>query len=169
MSTQLNNIFAAILIAGITAMMGGFIASLAYHPQELKEDAYPIEAAEGDAGASASAVVATAEPIADLMAGADVAHGEKLSKLCAACHTFDVGGANRVGPNLAGIVGKKPGQVAGFAYSDAIKAKGGTWTVDDLNAYLWNPKKTLPGNKMAFAGLKKPEDRAAIIKWMQTK
>lgn len=170
MSPKLNNAFAALLIAGIVAMMAGFVSSIVFHSEPLEQEAYPIAAAEGGAGAEvAGAAPAEAEPIGDLMAAADVTQGEKLSKMCAACHTFDKGGANRVGPNLAGIVGAKHAHMPDFAYSDAMKASGGNWSVEELNKFLWNPKKTIPGTKMAFAGLKKPEDRAAVIKFLQTK
>jgi cytochrome c len=110
-----------------------------------------------------------AEPIDELMATADIAQGEKLAKVCAACHTFDKGGANRVGPNMWGIVGAKHAHIDGFAYSDALKAKSAeVWDVEALNQFLWNPKKAIPGTKMGYAGMKKPEDRAALIKWLET-
>lgn len=170
MSPQMNNVFAALLIAGIVAMLSGFISHVIYHPHVPEEDAYPVEvvevAAAGDAGAAAPA---TAEPITDLLATADVAKGEKLFKVCAACHTIDAGGANRVGPNLHGIIGAKHAHAAGFAYSDAIKAKAGeTWTVDALNQFIWNPKKAIAGTKMGYAGMKKAEDRAALVKYLQS-
>jgi cytochrome c len=169
MSPQLNNIFAAVLVAGIIAMLAGFIAKTVYHPHKLEAEAYPIEVAEVPAAGGAAAAPATAEPIGDLLAAADPAAGEKLFKVCAACHTIDAGGANRIGPNLHGIVGTTHAHAAGFAYSEAMKAKAGTpWTVEELNAFIWNPKKTLPGTKMAYAGMKKPEDRAALIKFLQS-
>ncbi len=167
MSPQMNNVFAALLIAGIVAMMSGFISHVVYHPHIPAEDAYPVEVVEVAAG-GADAAPAVAEPIGDLMATADIAKGEKLFKVCAACHTIDAGGANRVGPNLHGVVGGKHAHMAGFAYSDAMKAKAGeTWTVDALNEFIWNPKKTIAGTKMSFAGMKKAEDRAALIKYLQ--
>lgn len=171
MSPKANNIFAALLIAGIVAMLSGFVSHTLYHPHELEEQAFPIEVADAPAaGGGAAAAPAEAEPVTDLLAAADPAHGEKLSKVCAACHTFDQGGKNGVGPNLAGIVGSKHAHMGDFAYSDAMKEHAGeTWTVDQLNAFLWNPKKTIPGTKMSYAGMKKPEDRAALIKWLQTK
>jgi cytochrome c len=168
MNMEFNKLFAAVLVAGIIAMLAGFIASHAYMPEKLKENAYPIEVTEVVGGGEAAAP-AGPEPVGDLLASADVAHGEKLSKVCAACHTFDNGGANRVGPNLWNVVGGKHAHAVGFAYSDAMKAKAGeVWTVEALNEFLWNPRKALPGTKMVYAGMKKPEDRAAMIKYLES-
>lgn len=169
MNMEQNKILAAILVAGIVSMLAWFVSYSVYHPKDLEQDAYPIAVADAPAAGGVAAAPATAEPIDDLMASADVAQGEKIAKVCAACHTFDAGGANKVGPNLAGTMGKAKAGHAGFSYSDAMKAKGGTWTVADMNEFLWNPKKFVPGTKMAFAGLKKPEDRAAVIKYLQSK
>ena len=170
MNIENNKIFAAILVAGIAAMSAGMISEGLVKPKKLSENAYKIEVTEtADTGAGAPAAPAVAEPIDALMATADVAQGEKLAKVCAACHTFDQGGANRVGPNMWGIVGLKHAHAEGFAYSDALKAKSGEiWTVEALNQFLWNPKKAIPGTKMGYAGMKKPEDRAALIKWLET-
>ena len=166
---ETNKIFAAVLLAGIIAMLSGFIAHKAVHPEQLAENAYKIEviATASAAAGAAPAAAATAEPIKDLLAKADPAQGEKVSKVCSSCHTFGKGEPNRVGPNLAGIIGRARGTAAGFAYSDAMKAKGGSWDTDSINEFLWSPKAFVPGTKMGFAGLKKPEDRAALIKWLQ--
>lgn len=160
-----NKLLAAILVAGIIAMLAGFVSHLLVAPEKLTENAYKIEGAEPATVASAAAA---AEPIQDLLASADPAQGEKISKMCSSCHTFGAGEPNRVGPNLHGIIGKSLASVSGFAYSDALKKKGGAWDKDHLNAFLWSPQKTIPGTKMSFAGLKKPEDRAALIKWLST-
>lgn len=170
MNMEFNKIFAAILLAGIVAMLAGFVSGITYHPQVLKENAFPIEVAEATAGAAGEAAAPKGpEPIEDLIASADIAHGEKLSKVCAACHTFDAGGPARVGPNLHGIIGAKHAHMAGFAYSDAMKAKSGeVWTREAINEFLWNPKKALPGTKMVYAGMKKPEDRAAMVKYLES-
>eukprot|EP01065_Artemidia_motanka_P041800 TRINITY_DN546_c0_g1_i1.p2 TRINITY_DN546_c0_g1~~TRINITY_DN546_c0_g1_i1.p2 ORF type:complete len:109 (+),score=32.54 TRINITY_DN546_c0_g1_i1:67-393(+) len=101
--------------------------------------------------------------------GGDVAKGEKLAgQRAGQCHTFSKGGANGVGPNLYGIVGRGSGSVPGFSYSKANQDSGVTWTPEVLDTYLVNPKKFMPGTKMAFAGLKKEKDRADIITYLMT-
>ncbi len=166
-SFEFNKIFAAILTAGIIAALGGFIAEQIVHPKMLAEDAVPIEGLEGGAGGGAAGPTGP-QPIMALIAAADVAKGEKLSKACAACHSFESGGPNKVGPGLHGILGAAKGAHAGFEYSADMKAKGGTWDYDALNHFLYKPKDYIKGTKMNFAGLKKAEDRAAIIAWLRT-
>lgn len=164
---EFNKIFAALLVAGIIAMFSGFMAKQLTAPHELKEDAYPIEGVES-AGGSAK-VEKVAEPILAMLADADVARGQKVAKACAACHSFNQGGANGVGPNLWNIVGRQKQNVAGFSYSGTLNSQGGdVWTYAELNKYLWKPKKYAPGTKMNYVGLKKPEDRAAIVAWLRT-
>ncbi len=166
MNMEFNKIFAAFLVAGIIAMFGGFVAKETVHPKHLEENAFKIEVADAAPVAGGAAAPTGPEPIN--VAAADIAQGEKVAKVCASCHTFDNGGADKVGPNLFNVVGGKHAHRESFAYSDAMKGKHGeTWTEDALNAFLWNPKKAIPGTKMSFAGIKKPEDRAALIKWLE--
>lgn len=164
---EFNKVFAAILVAGIVAMLSGFIAKQMTHPHELKEDAYPIEGVADAGGGEAKEKVA--EPILAMLAEADIARGQKVSKACAACHSFDERGANGVGPKLWNVVGRKKQSVDGFVYSGVLNANGEEyWNYDSLNKFLWNPKKYASGTKMSYIGLKKPEDRAAIIAWLRT-
>jgi len=163
---EFNKVFAAILVAGIVAMFAGFVAEKLVHPHKLKENAVAIEVAEVSGGAP---VEKKSEPILALLASADVARGQKLSKACAACHTFDKGGPNGVGPNLYAIVGAKKQAKAGYKYSGELDANGeNVWTYAALNKFLWKPKKYAPGTKMAYAGIKKPADRAAMVAWLKT-
>lgn len=170
MNMETNKIFAALLVAGIIAMLGGFISSLAMHPHELEEAAYEIEVSEdgGATGGDDAPADTGPEPIADLLASADIERGKKLSRACMACHTFDQGGESRQGPPMWGVAGRNVASVAGFAYSPAMQEHGGKWTVDSLNEFLWNPKKAVAGTKMNYRGVKKPEDRAALVAYLQT-
>ena len=176
-SFELNKIIGGLLLAAIVAMVAGFTAqglytgSLGEHGGHEEKRGYTIAGAE-NADADAGAAPAAEEKPVDIMpfmAKADVAAGEAQLKKCTACHTFDKGGKNGVGPNQWGLVGSNFGHMEGYAYSDAIKAKHSEkWTEQALSDFLANPKKYLPGNKMSFAGMKKPEDRANLIAYLKT-
>jgi cytochrome c len=164
---EFNKIFAAVLVAGIVAMLGGFIAKVLVHGDTPDQDAFTIEVVE--AAGPGGAAEAKAEPVLALIAAADVSRGETVARACAACHTFTKGGANGVGPNLWNTVGGPKEHAAGYAYSGALKASGeANWTYAALNKYLWKPKKYAPGTKMNYIGLKRPEDRAAVIAYLRT-
>jgi len=127
-----------------------------------------MTAAPGSGEAAAAAPAAEAAPVdvAAILAAGDATAGEKVFGKCKACHKVD--GNNATGPHLNGVVNRPTGSVEGFAYSDAMKSHGGDWTPENLFAYLESPKDVVPGNKMAFAGLKKPEDRANVIAYLST-
>lgn len=162
----MNKVIGAVLFAGLIAMTGGFAADMFYSPQELESPVYAI-------GGNAPVETQTAEepagpePIAGIWATADVAAGKQVARKCTACHSFDKGGPNKVGPNLWGVVGGAKAEVEGFSFSNALKEMGGTWSVADLNAFLFRPKQFAPGTKMNFVGLKKPEERAEIVRYMR--
>ncbi len=104
----------------------------------------------------------------ELLAAASIDAGKKVSSKCTACHGFNSGGGNRIGPNLWAILGKGKAEAAGFNYSDALKGLGGVWSVEDMNLWLKSPKKYAPGNSMAFVGLRKDKDRANLIAYLNS-
>jgi cytochrome c len=130
------------------------------------ETAAPTDSAA--APADTAAAPADATPVTYASLTGDPVAGEKTFAQCKACHQA-VAGKNGVGPSLAGIVGRTAGQVAGFSYSAANKNSGVTWTEETMFEYLEAPQKFMPGTKMAFAGLKKPQDRANVIAYLKTK
>ena len=162
-----NKIAAAVLTAGIIAMVSGVIAGFVVHPKPLAKNVYVVAGAEGPKEAAGSEPKGP-EPIAPLMASADPKAGETISKKCAVCHTFDKGGANKIGPNLFGVVGEPIGQGKGYEFSDALKSKHGNWDVDTLNAWLYKPQEFAKGTKMTFAGLPKAKDRADIVAYLES-
>ena len=166
---ELNKIAGAILLVGILMMVTGKIGGALYHPVEAKTRGYSVDTASlesGDAGAAGAAAAAPID-IAALMATASAEQGEIVAKKCMACHGFDNGGANKVGPNLYGIVDNPIGKHAGFAYSAAMASHGGNWDQQSLAQFINNPKKFVKGTKMSFAGLSKPEDIANVIAYMK--
>lgn len=168
MSLEWNKIFAAILVAGILAQLSGFISNKIFHKEPLAEDAFKVEVADAGNAAAVATAPKGPEPILALLADADVTRGEKLSKACAACHSFNEGGPNKIGPNLWNVVGAEYAHLDDFAYSDALQSKEGVWDYAALNHFLWKPKDYIPGTKMNYIGMKKPEDRASIIAWLRT-
>ncbi|MFA5120575.1 cytochrome c family protein [Zavarzinia sp.] len=97
----------------------------------------------------------------------DAAKGAVVFKKCAVCHTVEAGGPNRVGPNLHGVVGRVAGTKEGFTYSKAMAGAGFTWDKEKLESYLTDPKTFVPGNKMAFVGLKNEEEREDVIAYLE--
>jgi len=171
-SFELNKVAAAILLAGIIAMVAGFISEEVVKPTKLAKPAYVVQGVETAAASSSGGAPQEAkiEPIGPLLAKADPKEGANVAKQCAACHTFDKGGANRIGPNLYGIVGEHPAEVPGYQFSKALESiKDKVWDYEALNQWLANPKAYAPGTKMTFAGLRKPEQRADVIMFLRSK
>ena len=118
--------------------------------------------------AAAPAAPAGVAPIAERLKAADLTKGESISKKCIVCHSFAKGAPNKIGPNLWGIVGSKPAEVPGYTFSDAMKAREDKpWTYEALDSFLTSPRTFVPGTKMTFPGLPKPQDRADIIAWLR--
>lgn len=161
-----NTIAGWVLAGGIVALGLTIVTGEYFKPERPEKMGYVVEGVEAEAGEGAAAAE---KPIAFYLASADPAKGEQVFKKCAACHNADKGGANALGPNLWGVLGKPHGHVPGFAYSDALKGIPGNWDWQNLSDWLHNPKKYAPGTKMTFAGLSKPEDRANIIAFLNAR
>jgi cytochrome c len=171
-SFEFNKIAGAVLGALLVILGGNKLLSLVYAPTIPDKKSYVVEGvvAEG-APAAAPAAAEPEKPFALLIQAADAEKGKKVTAQCLACHSFVKGGPNMVGPNLYGIIGSPYAHKDDFSYSDAFKAehaKGRVWSMEDLFTYLKDPKTWVPGNKMSFAGLKKPEQRADVIAYLRT-
>jgi cytochrome c len=162
------------LLGTVFVLMTVSIASEGlFHAEIPEKPGYVIAAADADASAEAADAPAAAVPVAQLMASADPANGEKLFKKCAACHTAEKGAGNKVGPNLFGVVGRPVAALPDFSYSAGMKefSKGGqeTWSFDNLNHFLTAPKKFIKGTAMGYAGDKKDKERADIMAYLNSK
>jgi len=163
MDDRANTIAGWVLAAGIVALGLTIITGEHYATERPEKMGYEVQGVEQEGGA----VAAAEKPFAFYMSQADAAKGEDVFKKCAACHNADKGGANALGPNLYGVVGEAAATGrGGFAFSDALKSKGGKWDFDSLNAWLTSPKAYAPGTKMTFAGLSNPQDRANVIAYL---
>ncbi len=163
------NKYAGAVLAGSVLLLGvSIVTDEAYMPELPEKPGYVIEGVVeevADAGPAAEAE----KPIAFYLASASAEKGEAVFKKCGACHNAVAGGANGIGPNLNGIVGGAHASRAGFSYSDALAAmKGKPWSWEELSTWLASPKAYAPGNKMSFAGLSKPEERAAVMVYLNT-
>ena len=168
-SYEWNKIAGWVLAAAISVLGLSILTGYMFPTHAPEKPGYVVEGveAEGEAG---DATAAAEKPIEFYLASADIAKGEAQFKKCASCHTIDKGGSAGIGPNLWGIVGNHHAHQAGFGYSDAMKATAGKpWDWDALAHWVANPKKYIPGNKMSFAGISKPEDRANLIAFLNSK
>ena len=167
-SLKFNKIAAALLSSILLIMMFGKIGNFLVNPNTDVSNAYTIEVPETNTVAAKEEKEVIIEPITALLATANLESGLKIAKKCVACHGFDAGGPNKVGPNLYDIVNKDQGK-ADYAYSKVLAALNGKWTYEELNKFLYKPKLYSKGTKMNYAGLSKTKDRANLIAWLRTK
>ena len=164
MTDRFNTIAGWTLFAGIVALGLSIVSSMYFHgdkPERPEKMGYAIEGVVEEGGA------AEGPPLATLLATGDAAAGANVFQKCTSCHSIEQGGANGIGPNLYGVLGKPVGKhAAGFAYSSDLSGHGGDWSFENMDAWLKSPRGFAPGTKMSFAGLGNPQDRANVMLYM---
>ncbi len=168
-SFEYNKIIGAILGTLIVVMGSGFLGEAIFDSRKPGKPGYDLPGLSAEASTAAPAEQVQVEPIAVRLASADEKRGENDAKKCAACHRFDKGGPNAIGPNLFGVVERQKGSHDGFSYSSAMEGKKSEkWTYEELDKFIASPKTDLPGTKMTFVGLPSPKDRADTIAYLRT-
>ena len=164
---EINKIVAAVLMVALLVIGIGKLSDVIFHVEKPETPGYSVEVEAITTVSTTSSSSASDEvDISALMAMGDIAHGEKVFKKCAACHSIVKGGKNAIGPALYNVVGRKIGIVEDYKYSKALASYDKEWTLEELNGYLIKPAKWIKGTKMAFAGLRKEKDRASVIKYL---
>lgn len=168
MDIETNKIAGAALSTLMVVMGLNMIAGIVFAPHKPAVPGFDLPSAE-PAAAGGAAAPAADEPIVVRLAKADPAKGEKAVGACKACHTFEKGGPNKIGPHLFDVYGRAKASVDGFAYSAAMKGKSSEkWEAEQLDGFLKNPKAYMPGTIMAFAGMGKPDQRADVVAYLNT-
>ena len=166
-SFELNKIIAAVLMVALLIIGISKLSNIIFHVEKPEKPGYVVEVDQVEtASISKEDADEVKVDIAALMAMGDVASGEKIFKKCAACHSINKGGKNNIGPALYNVVGRKVGGIADYKYSKALAAYDKEWSFEELNGFLIKPTKWIKGTKMAYAGLRKEEDRASVIKYL---
>ena len=166
-SFEINKIVAAILMVALLVIGIGKLSSIIFHVEKPKMPGYLVEVSQVASSSNAETEnVEDKVDISSLMAMGDVVSGEKVFKKCAACHSINKGGKNKIGPALYNVVGRKVGGVEEYKYSKALAAYDKEWSFEELNGFLIKPAKWIKGTKMAYAGLRKEKDRASVIKYL---
>jgi len=169
-SFELNKIIAAILMVALLVIGLGKIADSVFYVKKPKKPGYQVEVESQLTSVTSEAVkVVEKIDIAAIMALGDVTSGEKIFKKCAACHSINKGGKNKIGPALYNVVGRAVGGVDDYKYSKALASYGKEWTFEELNGFLLKPASYIKGTKMSYAGLRKEKDRASVIKYLNQK
>jgi cytochrome c len=165
---ELNKIMGAVLGTCLFVLSLNIVAGAVFTPHTPEKPGFVVEVPEAGDASTAQTAQAEAEPITVRLAKADVAKGEAAGKKCLACHSFEKGGPNKVGPNLWNTIGNQRAHAQGFSDSAAMKEKGGTWDVESLDKFLANPKAEVKGTSMGFADIRRPAERADVIAYLNS-
>ncbi|OAM03189.1 c-type cytochrome [Wolbachia endosymbiont of Dactylopius coccus] len=164
---ELNKIAASILLSGLIIMIVSNVVDMLYSPEEYKIEHQTIVTAGNNE--SQQKIEQVALDIGALMQNASFEKGKSAAKKCIACHSFEKGGMNKVGPNLWNVVGNKKAHLGNsFNYSKAVLERGGKWGYEELFAFLKNPKAYIKGTRMAFAGISNPQEIADLVSYLRS-
>ena len=163
MGFEINKLVAAILVTVLIVFGISEISDIIFKVNKTEVVAYKVEE---PAVSSNEAKAESSIEISSLLSLGDITHGEKVFKKCAACHSINKDGRNKIGPKLYNVVGKATGATSDYKYSKALISYSKTWTFEELNGFLIKPAKWIKGNKMGFAGLKNDKDRASVILYL---
>jgi len=167
-SFEVNKILGAFLGTCLALQAVHLMAGAVFAPRVPETPGYEIAVTETPAAGSQENAKPAEEPLEQRLASASTERGQAATKPCEVCHTFEKGGQNRVGPNLWGVVDRDRASEQGFNYSAAMKSKGGKWTFEELDKFLANPRRDIPGTAMTFAGIERGRQRADVIDYLRT-
>ena len=167
-TTQFNKFALALLFTLLLTMGLGVFTNALFAPGKMAKPGFALPGETAAAEGAAPAAAAKEPPLPELLAKADPAKGQADTKACQACHVFDKGGVAKVGPPLYGVVGRPVASIAGFGYSDGLKAMGGNWSYETIFKFIAKPSALVAGTKMSYLGEPDPAKRADILAYLQT-